>query len=111
MLSDDELVLVARAPGPRVFSVNLGASRPLPVHITAMGRILIAELSTDRRDELLSRLQLESFTPATVTDIDTLREALFKIREHGYAIVDQELEIGFRAIAVPIRDRRAGPDH
>lgn len=105
VLSEDELVIVARVQGPSVFSVNLGAGRPLPVHVTAMGRVLLADLSTDMLEVLLSRADLISLTPATETNPGKLRKDLVQVREQGYSIVDQELELGLRSIAVPISNR------
>ena len=56
-------------------------------------------------DEYLAGVELAELTPKTITRPDKLRAALAKIGTQGYALVDQELEVGLRSIAVPLRVR------
>lgn len=102
--SENELVFVARVPGPRVMSVNLGAGRPVPLHIAAMGRVLMSELSDAELDAYFATASLGRFTPVSLTDPEAIRATLRETRQTGYAIVDQELDVGFRSIAVAIRN-------
>jgi IclR family pca regulon transcriptional regulator len=68
-----------------------------------MGRVLLAHLSDDLRSRYLRRVKLHPYTPHTIVNKAKLRSELNKVRSQGYAIVDQELEIGLRSIAVPVR--------
>jgi IclR family pca regulon transcriptional regulator len=69
-----------------------------------MGRVLLAALPPDRARTLLAASERQKLTSRTLTDIDELMVELEKVRTQGYAIIDQELELGSRSIAVPIRD-------
>jgi IclR family pca regulon transcriptional regulator len=70
-----------------------------------MGRVLLAGLPADDLDAYLARADLHPTTRRTVTSVDKLRAALDRVRSQGWAIVDQELEEGLRAVAAPLRDR------
>jgi IclR family pca regulon transcriptional regulator len=69
-----------------------------------MGRVLLAGLPPAERAAALDAVAFEPITPATITTRETLEQELDRIAEQGYAIVDQELEVGLRSIAAPIRD-------
>jgi IclR family pca regulon transcriptional regulator len=68
-----------------------------------MGRVLLAAASEQELDRYLAEVTFESFTRRTVTDPARLRLILGDVARLGYAIVDQELEEGLRAVAAPIR--------
>jgi IclR family pca regulon transcriptional regulator len=76
----------------------------LPAHCTSMGRVLLAALADTELDGFLLHAKLNTFTPYTVTDKNELRGVLDKVRRNGYCLVDQELEIDLRSIAVPIHN-------
>ena len=67
-----------------------------------MGRVLLAALPEDEARTRLARAQLQRFTPHTIVDPDSLGEILNGVRRQGFALVDQELEIGLRSLAVPV---------
>jgi IclR family transcriptional regulator, pca regulon regulatory protein len=98
-----DIVYVARVPTRRIMTISLGVGSRLPAHATAMGRVLLADLPPDDLDGFLAATPLERYTDRTVTDEDALRAEVTKVREQGWAFVDQELEIGLRSIAVPMR--------
>ena len=102
-LDEDEIVYIARAATKRIMSVTLNVGSRLPAYCTSMGRVLLAHLPRPEVDDFLGRARLKSFTERTLTSRDGLRRVLDQVRERGYALVDQELEIGLRSIAVPVR--------
>jgi IclR family pca regulon transcriptional regulator len=67
-----------------------------------MGRVLLAYLPQDQLESYLSRVILTQYTPRTVNSVDKLRLQLRNVRRNGYALCDQEYEIGLRSIAVPV---------
>jgi len=67
-----------------------------------MGRVLLAHLSPEGLEAVLPRIEFTSFTEKTITSVGKLRQALATVRREGYAIVDQELELGLRSMAVPL---------
>jgi IclR family pca regulon transcriptional regulator len=72
-----------------------------------MGRVLLSGLDDEALDAYLETVELARLSPRTVTSTSTLRAELERVRTQGWAIVDQELEEGLRAVAAPIRDRDA----
>ena len=66
--------------------------------------MLLADLSPAELDQYLAEATFEAFTERTVTDPERLREIIAEVGREGYSIVDQELEDGLRALAVPIHD-------
>lgn len=105
ILSGEDVVYVARIPGRRILSVSLDVGTRLPAYCTSMGRMLLAGLTPAELDAFLSRATIESRTPKTITDRSLLAEAIGKAGTDGFAVVDEELELGLRSIAVPIRDK------
>jgi len=104
-LSSDEIVYVARATtSKRIMSIDIAVGTRLPAYCTSMGRVLLAALAPGELDALLERTQLRAFTERSITSREKLRQVLLNVRRNGYALVDQELEIGLRSIAVPVRD-------
>ncbi|UCE31663.1 MAG: helix-turn-helix domain-containing protein [Burkholderiales bacterium] len=105
VLDGTDIVYVARVPvQARIMSISLGLGSRLPAHATSMGRVLLAALTDAELDALLARLgPLERYTEHTVTDPGRLRERIAAVRRDGYAISDQELELGLRSVAVPVR--------
>ncbi|PSJ63059.1 IclR family transcriptional regulator domain-containing protein [Pseudaminobacter soli (ex Li et al. 2025)] len=104
ILSGEDVVYVARAAGPRIVSLELHVGSHLPAYCTAMGRVLLSGLKPDDVDTFLARITLAPKTERTLTGPKRIAEAVAKARRDGYAVVDEELEIGLRSIAVPLRD-------
>jgi IclR family pca regulon transcriptional regulator len=109
VLDDSEIVYVARVPtSVRIMSINLGIGTRLPAFATSMGRVLLAGLRGEEVDRLLERASpLTKYTPKTIVDPTALLRAIDVVRRQGWALVDQELEMGLRSIAVPIVDAKA----
>jgi IclR family pca regulon transcriptional regulator len=106
VLEGDEILYIARSSTTtRLLSIELGIGSRLPAYCTSMGRVLLAGLSAAELDLYLSRVPLVKFTGRTVSTSDELKDALQAVRRNGYCVVDQELEIGLRSIAVPVHDR------
>lgn len=100
-----DIVYGARVHTQRVMTVSGGVGSRLPAHATAIGHVLLAALDEAALDEYLTTNPLTSHTPRTATDPVEFRAQLDEAREQGWAMVDQELEIGLRAFAVPITGR------
>jgi IclR family pca regulon transcriptional regulator len=98
-----DVVYVARVPTRRIMTISLGVGTRLPAHCTGMGRVLLAALPDSELDDFLADVELEAFTERTITDAAGLRQAIERVREEGWALVDQELEMGLRSIAAPLR--------
>lgn len=105
VLDGTEVVYVVRVPTRRIMTIALALGSRLPAHATSLGRALLAELDDDALDGVLARVELRSYTPHTIVDRDRLRAEIRRVRRQGWALVDQELEVGLRSVAAPIRGR------
>lgn len=103
VLDEDEVVYIARAATKRIMSVGLNVGSRLPAYCTSMGRVLLAHLPEAELDAYFARVELKAFTERTIINPDALRREFERVREQGFALVDQELELGLRSIAVPVR--------
>ncbi len=102
-LDGDEIVYIARTQVPsRVMAVDLHIGSRLPAYCTSMGRVLLAFLPPDQLEQYLARVDLIPHTTRTITTVEKLGLALRNTRRLGYALVDQELEVGLRSLAVPV---------
>ena len=102
VLDGHHIVYVARVPTKRIMTVAISVGTRFPAYATSMGRVLLAGLSDEDLSRYLREAEFEPFTARTVTDPERLREIVREVARLGYAIVDQELEEGLRAIAAPI---------
>ncbi|MGV0344919.1 IclR family transcriptional regulator domain-containing protein [Corynebacterium lehmanniae] len=103
VLDGPDVVYVARAAADRIMSVNITIGTRFPAYATSMGRVLLADLPPAQLDAYLADTALEPITPETVTSKDALKQLLIDVQRQGYCIVDQELELGLRSVACPVR--------
>ncbi|MGW2288699.1 IclR family transcriptional regulator domain-containing protein [Streptomyces phaeochromogenes] len=103
VLTGSEILYVARAATARLMTVNATVGGRLPAYATAMGRVLLAGLAGDERAAVLASSPLTALTPHTVTDLEELLQLVERAADEGYALVDGELEVGLRSMAVPVR--------
>ncbi len=106
ILDGAEIVYVARAAQRKVMSIALMPGSRLPAFCTSMGRVMLAALPEPEARQLLEAAPLVARTRHTVTDIDALMSILGTVRAQGYALIDQEVELGLRSIAVPVINAR-----
>lgn len=104
ILDETQIVYIARAAQTRVMSVTLMPGSRLPAYCTSMGRVLLAALPEEEARKILANSVLEKRTPFTLTSAEEIINALHTIREQGFAQIDQEVEIGLRSIAVPLKN-------
>ena len=102
VLDDMQAVYIDTVPSPQVVRLFTSIGNRTPLHATGAGKVLLANLAAARRDALLERLDLRSYTPRTMTDRAVLRRALDDVRDKGYAIDDEEYDEGVRCVAVAV---------
>lgn len=104
-LEGDEVLYVARSATPqRLISVDLSVGSRLPAYCTSMGRILLAALDDAALADYLEHANLQIKTSRTLHTPEALRASIEEIRQKGWVIIDQELEVGLRSLAVPLKD-------
>lgn len=104
ILDGSEIVYVARAAQRKVMSIGLMPGSRLPAYCTSMGRVLLAALPEAEARRRLGVGPLPARTSRTLTDPDAIMAELARVRAQGYALIDQEVEVGLRSIAVPLLD-------
>jgi IclR family pca regulon transcriptional regulator len=103
-LDDDSVVYIARMPAQRRLSLNLQIGARLPAYNTSMGRMLLSQLPDEALDAVFEKLEPKAYTAYSITNKSALRQLIKIAGQDGYAILDQELELELRSIAVPVRD-------
>jgi IclR family transcriptional regulator, pca regulon regulatory protein len=103
VLESDCALFVARAEARRIVSTGVRVSARLPLWCSATGRVLLAALSADQVAAILDSQSFTPFTPRTLTGVTDIQAAIAAAGEQGYAISDEELELGMRSMAVPVR--------
>lgn len=99
-----EVINVEQVTPPNRRVLNIGwIGRRTPLHASATGKVLLAYLPKADLESVL-RSPLTRFTENTITDVSTLRAELDLVRQRGYAVGFEELEIGLNAVAAPVVD-------
>jgi IclR family pca regulon transcriptional regulator len=104
VLDDGEVVYIARSATRRIMSIGLGVGSRLPAYCTSLGRVLLAAQDEAWLDAYFARVALRAMTPRTMTSASDIRAVLEGVRRDSHCIVDEELELGLRSVAVPVRD-------
>jgi len=103
VLEQNEVMYVARSHGSRVLSLALNTGSRVPAYCTALGRVLLGGLSAIQLDRYFASVNLAPHTDRTILSEQKLRDSLFEVRQRGFAVIEEEMEIGLRSIAVPVR--------
>jgi IclR family pca regulon transcriptional regulator len=103
ILDDTDILYLVRSEVQRVLTHSLGMGSRLPAYCTSIGRLLLAQLDPSRLEDFFARAQLRPRTLQTKFSRAELEACLARARECDYVLVDEELEPGLRAIAVPVR--------
>ena len=100
-----EIVYVVRIKTRQIISANLQVGSRLPVHCTCMGKAQLIDLSLQELHDLIGDGPYAEMGPNTITTLEALAAELERVRQQGYAINDEELAAGLRAVAAPVRHR------
>jgi len=103
VLVDNQAIVVAKAPSPERLQVSTKVGGQIPLHASALGKVLLASLAKEELDRLLRRT-LTAFTPKTITRAESLRKAIEQVRREGYAFEAGEEHPGIGCIGVPVRN-------
>ncbi|MEU5093610.1 IclR family transcriptional regulator [Streptomyces sp. NPDC020996] len=104
LLDGDEVVYVAQAPSKHSMRMFTEVGRRVLPHSTGVGKALLATVPDDEVRALLARTGMPALTDRTITTPDDFLAALREVRRLGYAMDDNEQEIGVRCLAVPVPD-------
>ena len=102
VLADRSALYLDQVAGSSALQSHNWVGQHIPLHATANGKVLLIGLDDHQLGEMLGRLQ--AYTDTTITTRDKLRKELAQVREQGYAVAVDELEVGLAAIAAPIHN-------
>jgi IclR family pca regulon transcriptional regulator len=106
VLDGTEVLYLLHVPSSRhLINVDLRVGSRTPAYCTSVGRVLLAGLTASAAERVLASSRPEPRTPKTLTEKAKLIEAVDHARRHGWAVVDEELELGLRSLSVPLRGR------
>lgn len=103
VLTGQEVLILDEVPGTYLVSPSQNIGSRWPAHATSTGKVLMADLPEDELQAILRR-PLPQLTVATITGPERLHRELAQVRQQGYAVADQELEVGYVAIGAPVWD-------
>jgi IclR family pca regulon transcriptional regulator len=103
VLDDEEIIYVTWVSAGRVVFDYVGVGGRLPAFCASMGRVLLADMPDAALDAFLAKADLTPRTPETITDKAKLRSIIAAVRRNGYGTQDEEVEVGQRAVAVPVK--------
>lgn len=103
VLSEGKVLTLAEVSGPHLVGATPFVGSHWPLHATSTGKVILAYLPQAERETLLA-YPLEAFTPRTLTQPEALQAELVRVREQGFAVGDQELEIGYVSVATPVHN-------
>lgn len=102
----DEIVYIERATSNRMMRVEQVIGSRAPLHVTAVGKLMLAETGEQGCRDYAERTGLPAYTPNTITDLDSLAATSAEYAAVGYALDNEEAELGVGCIGVLIRDSR-----
>lgn len=108
IFSQGEIVQLGKADGKQAVSATIRSMVREPAYCTATGKVLLSGLAADELDKYVERVQMQAFTPQTVTSKTLLRREIAKVREKGYAVDDEEYVPNLCCLSVPVRDAHRG---
>ncbi len=107
IVSEKSVIYLETFASDSSLSFYLPPGTQMPLHCTAMGKVLLAHLAFNKQESLLSSLELKPLTPHTIASLSTLRTELARIVQQGYAVDNEEYALGVRCLAAPIRDHNS----
>lgn len=100
VFDNDQITYVAQSPGKQQMRMFTEVGRRVPAHRTAVGKAMMAEMTTDRVNEICQRVGMAPATEFTITTPEELAVELKRVKKNGFAVDNQEQEIGVICVAV-----------
>ncbi|MFD5248319.1 IclR family transcriptional regulator [Amycolatopsis sp. NPDC058340] len=104
-LSGNEIVYLDRVETPEPLRFYLRPGSRVPIHCSASGKMVLAQMSPSQRRKLLAHAPLKRYTDKTLTDLDALEAEFTRIRRDGFALDDEEFLPGLVCVAVLVPGR------
>lgn len=105
VMDGEEIVYIGRNGANRNMNTGYILGSRVQAQVTAAGILMLALRPQEWVDDWLASHELRTYTPHTITNKDRMRATMASIRSQGWVLSEQQLELGFRGVAVPLRDR------
>jgi IclR family transcriptional regulator, pca regulon regulatory protein len=109
VIDGQDVLYLARATGSRMLSTNIVPGTRLPLQCAAAGWAMMAHWSSAQFHEWLREVKLQKYTPQNVTDKRLLEKRLIDIQESGYALLEDQFEIGMRGLSAAVINAAGKP--
>lgn len=106
VMDGDDIVYIARNGTNRAMNTGFVLGARVPAQVTAAGMLLLALRDPQGQEAWLANHELKAYTSHTIASKERLKLELARIKHQGWAISEQQLEMGYRGVAVPLVDRR-----
>jgi len=106
VLSDAEAMYVHQVESSQMMRTFVKMGAKVPLYCTGVGKALVAWKEDKVIKSLLANASFEALTEHTITDFESYKERIEEVRARGYALDDEEVELGVRCVAAPIYDRQ-----
>jgi IclR family pca regulon transcriptional regulator len=106
VLDGDDIVYIARNGQNRSMNTSFALGARVPAHTTAAGMLLLALQGAQAVDDWLKTGRLRTFSSHTITDHQRLRQEMANIRAQDWSLSEQQLDLTYRGVAVPLRDHK-----
>jgi DNA-binding IclR family transcriptional regulator len=102
ILDGPEAVYIEKVEPPGFIRMDTWVGRRMRVHATSVGKALVAYIPPERLEKIVSERAMEKRTPKTITTLPRLLKELEKVRSQGYAVDDEENNLGARCVGAPV---------
>ncbi|WP_252313090.1 IclR family transcriptional regulator [Sinobaca sp. H24] len=106
VMDQEQMVYIDKLEGYETLRMHSKVGRRAPGHCTSAGKMILAHLSPEEVEHVLREQGMEPHTPYTITDKGVLLKELEAVRNRGYAVEEQENELGITCIAAPVFDNK-----
>ena len=104
VLDDDHVLYLDKVEGPHALRMPSRVGRHIPTYCTSLGKAMLSCLDEQEVKAILGKQPLTAYTPNTVKNVEQLLADVRVVRKRGYAVDNEEIEIGLRCVGAPIRD-------
>jgi IclR family KDG regulon transcriptional repressor len=104
ILDKSDIVYIDKIDGTQTIRMMSAVGKRGPAHCTSVGKAILAHKSPEEQEEILGARELVKLTKHSITDKEALKKELEQIKQKGYAIDNEEQEIGLKCVGVPIFD-------
>lgn len=97
-----DVVYIERVESNQMVRASVRVGKRLPIHCTALGKAILAHMDSDSIQRIVDEVEFVSLTAKTISSKNVFMQCLIEVRREGYAVDDEENQVGVRCVAAPI---------